>query len=103
MLNEVLMLLLNVIYQTKQGQRETFLSAIEALGIPEASRAEKGCLAYDYYYPVQGENTIFLNEIWENADCQAAHTRAAHFAKLQELKKEYVESVTLMKYNAERL
>lgn len=97
------MLILNITYYIKEGKRDAFMSAIKELGIYEASISEKGCAAYDYYYPTTGSNTVFLNEIWEDEDCQLAHTRTGHFATLQELKKEYVQSVNINKYNAKRL
>lgn len=97
------MFLLHVTYRTKTGQRDRFLSEIKSLGIPEAFRSEKGCLAYDYYYPEHGGDEIFLNEIWEDEDSLTAHTQTELFAKLQELKNRYVSAVRIDKYNAQRL
>lgn len=97
------MIILNITYHVKAGKRDAFLSAIEALNIPALTNAEKGCLAYDYYYPIHNTDDLFLNEIWEDEDCLKAHTLTEHFFKLQELKSTLVDTVTITKYRAEAL
>ena len=48
------MLLINVIYTMKPGQREVFLKEVQAQGILEAVRREDGCMQYAYYLPAGG-------------------------------------------------
>ena len=92
------MLILHITYKIKVGQRDRFMSEIKLLGIPKASKGEKGCLAYDYYHPESGEDEIFLKDIWEDEDCLTAHTQTAHFARLKDLKDQYVSTVRIDKY-----
>ena len=51
------MLLINVIYTMKPGQREAFLKEVQAQGILEAVRREDGCMQYTYYLPVEEDDT----------------------------------------------
>ncbi len=86
-----------VTYTAKPGQRETFLRALAARGIPEAVRAEAGCLQYDYYLSIENEDEILLLERWTSAEAQQTHLRQPHMAQARELKELYVETTALRK------
>jgi len=91
-------LLVNVRYTVKPGKRDEFLKKAEQQGIIAASRAEPGNRGYEYFKPVDSENTLFLMEVWANSEAQAAHAQTGHYQRLQLLKKEYVTDVTIEKY-----
>ena len=91
-------LLVNVRYTVKPGKRDEFLQKAEQQGIIAASRAEPGNCGYEYFKPVDSENTLFLMELWASGEAQAAHSRTEHYQRLQLLKKEYVTDVTIEKY-----
>lgn len=91
-------LLVNVRYTVKPGKREEFLRKAEQQGIIAASRAEPGNCGYEYFKPVDSENTLFLMELWASGEAQAAHGRTAHYHRLQLLKQEYVTDVKIEKY-----
>lgn len=97
------MIILNVIYRIKQGKRDAFMSAIADLCVQEASLAEHGCLAYDYYFAANDANIVFLNEKWQDEASLLAHTRTSHFIKLGELKTEFVQSVNIAKYEGKEI
>lgn len=97
------MVILNVTYHIKQGKRDAFMDAIRALGVQEASKNEDGCLAYDYYYAADEVDIVFLNEIWQDEASLLAHTKAPHFGKLGGLKAEFVQSVSIAKFAANKL
>ena len=92
------MIVLNVTYRCKPGRRDAFLERIKAEGIDAASRAEPGNLKYDYYLPADGGNQLFLLEKWQDADAVAAHGKMPHFARLGQLKPEYVEDTVIEKF-----
>lgn len=97
------MIILNVTYHIKQGKRGAFMDAIKALGVQEASKNENGCLIYDYYYAADDENIVFLNEMWQDEASLLAHTSAPHFGRLAELKADFVQSVSITKFAADKL
>ncbi len=92
------MLILHVEYEVKPGEQENFVAAIAAAGIDAASRAEAGCVRYDYFYGAQSADTVLLVEIWDSAEAQAAHTNTAHFQKLAAIKEQYVLRTTVQRY-----
>jgi quinol monooxygenase YgiN len=94
------MIVLNVTYKCRPGQRREFLERIAAEGIDTASRAEAGNIRYDYYLPVNGEDELFLLEKWRDAEALAAHGTQPHFEKLKALKSEYVADTTIDRFES---
>ena len=92
------MIVLNVTYRCKPGAREEFLEMIMTNGIDVASRAEPGNIKYDYYMPVEAEDEMLLLEKWADADALALHSKQPHFAKLGELKKQYVTDTVIERF-----
>ena len=92
------MIVLNVTYRCKPGAREEFLEMIMTNGIDVASRAEPGNIKYDYYMPVEAEDEMLLLEKWADADALALHAKQPHFAKLGELKQEYVIDTVIERF-----
>ena len=95
---EGIMFVLNVIFNCKPGKREEFLKLIKAYGIDAASREEDGCYRYDFFMSAEDPDDLFLLEFWRDADAQKVHTTAPHFAKLGELKKDYVTGQEVRRY-----
>ena len=95
------MIILHVTYTTKPGEAENFITAIEAAGIDKATRAEQGCLQYDYFYAAQINDQVLLVERWADEDALKAHTCAPHFKQLGEMKGQYVLETNMKKFVAE--
>ena len=89
------MIVLNVKYTTRPGMRQAFYDILKKEGIGEASRAEDGCILYDYAFDPDDPDLLRLFEVWEDAEKQIIHTSTPHFSRLGELKAEYVENVSL--------
>ena len=83
------MFVLLVRYKCKQGCRDRYYEAINENHIDEMSRAEEGCIRYEYSFGV--------------AEAIEVHKNSVHFAKLGELKAEYVENTEFMKFSAEQV
>ena len=92
------MIVLNVTYKCNPDMREEFLEMIYTEGIDEASRAEDGNIKYDYYTPVDSNDDLLLVEKWRDSDALAAHGRQPHFARLAELKAEFVIETVIEKF-----
>jgi quinol monooxygenase YgiN len=46
---------------------------------------------------------LLLTEVWRDAEAIEVHKNSVHFAKLGELKAEYVENTEFMKFSAEQV
>jgi len=92
------MIVLNVTYKCKPGMRGEFLQNISVEGIDFASRREEGNIKYDYYLAAADEDELVLIEKWKDAEAIAVHGGQAHYARLGELKKEFVEKTDIERF-----
>ena len=96
------MFIVLVRYKCKPGSRDDYYKAILDNKIDEMSRLEEGCIRYEYSFGVK-EDELILTEIWRDGAAIDYHRNSGHFAKLGELKIQYVESTEFEKYCAEQI
>lgn len=96
------MFVLLVKYKCKPGCRDKYYEAIRANHIDESSLAEDGCIRYEYSFGID-EDVLLLTEVWRDAEAIEYHKNSAHFARLGELKAEFVENTEFMKFSAEQV
>ena len=94
------MIVLNVTYKCKPELRDEFLEMIMSEGIDVACRAEDGNIKYDYYIPTDGSDDLLLVEKWRDAEALAVHGRQPHFARIGELKSNYVDETIIEKFES---
>ncbi len=90
------MLLIQVTYTMRPGQREAFVRKIRESGILDAIRGEEGCLGYSYYLPEEEDGTLLLVEKWTGAQAQKAHLETPHMKQMAAFKPEYVADTKLI-------
>lgn len=90
------MLLIQVTYTMRPGQREAFVRKIRESGILDAIRGEDGCLGYSYYLPEEEDGTLLLVEKWTGAPAQKAHLETPHMKQMAAFKPEYVADTKLI-------
>lgn len=90
------MLLIQVTYTMRSGQREAFVRRIRETGILDAIRGEEGCLGYSYYLPEEEDGTLLLVEKWTDAQAQKAHLETPHMKQMAAFKPEYVADTKLI-------
>lgn len=90
------MLLIQVTYTMRPGQRDAFVRRIRESGILDAIRGEEGCLGYSYYLPEEEDGTLLLIEKWTDAQAQKAHLETPHMKQMAAFKPEYVADTKLI-------
>ena len=90
------MLLIQVTYTMRPGQRDAFVRKIRETGILDAIRGEEGCLGYSYYLPEEEDGTLLLVEKWTGAPAQKAHLETPHMKQMAAFKPEYVADTKLI-------
>lgn len=90
------MLLIQVTYTMRPGQRDAFVRKIRESGILDAIRGEEGCLGYSYYLPEEEDGTLLLVEKWTDAQAQKAHLETPHMKQMAAFKPEYVADTKLI-------
>ena len=96
------MFIVLVRYKCKQGSRDSYYKAIKDNKIDQMSRSEEGCIRYEYSFGITDDELI-LTEIWSDEEAIEFHKNSEHFAKLGELKAQYVENTEFEKYCGERI
>ena len=83
-------LTLYVKYLCRPGVCQAFVEELEKSGVADKVRAEEGCLRYQYYYPANESDAVFLLEQWESAAHQEIHMTQPHMEVLRAIKHKYV-------------
>ena len=77
----------------------------EALAIIEDSRAEEGCLNYDFHQAIDDGTVFIWHETWENKAAIEAHSKSKHLAAFSERIKDLIDEplqITLTKMVGEK-
>ena len=90
------MLLIQVTYTMRPGQRDAFVRKIRESGILDAIRGEEGCLGYSYYLPEEEDGTLLLIVKWTDAPAQKTHLETPHMKQMAAFKPEYVADTKLI-------
>jgi quinol monooxygenase YgiN len=96
------MIIVNVTYKIKPGERDAFLAACNEIKLLENTNKENGNIKYAYYFPIDDEDAVFCAELWDNADAFKAHRSTDHVVKFQDVKKKYVTDAVLNLFEGEQ-
>ena len=92
-------IVVNVIYQAKPGMRERFVEEVTRHGFLSETRAEAGCLRYEYFAALDDPDRLFLLEHWADQAAVERHRGTKHMAQLQELKRFYVAECVIQRFD----
>ena len=79
----------NLRYTGKNGSARAFAEEMEASGIADRIRAEKGNLRYEYYLPLGVSETVLLIDSWENQEAIDLHHASPMMEELARLREKY--------------
>ena len=79
----------NLYYTGKNGSAKAFAGEMEESGIAGRIRAEKGNLRYDYFVPVNDEETVLLIDSWESQEALDLHHSSPMMKELAALREKY--------------
>ena len=88
----------NIYYKSENGNARKFAEEMIKSGIVDEIRSKKGNLRYDYFIPLNDNNTILLIDSWENQEALDNHHNSETMKKIVELKNKYDLHMTVEKY-----
>ena len=88
----------NIYYKSESGNARKFSEEMISSGIVDEIRLKKGNLRYDYFIPLDDDNTILLIDSWENQEALDAHHNSDTMKKIAELRNKYNLHMTVEKY-----
>lgn len=80
---------INIYYTGESGNAGKFVHEMISSGIVDDIRAEEGNLRYDYFFPVDDNETILLIDSWENQEYLDRHHETEMMKKIIHLREKY--------------
>ena len=87
-----------VTYKCRPGMRGAFLEALKSEELGKKCEQEQGNIRYAYACADADEDVLYLLEQWESAEALKAHFAQPHFARIGQVKDEFVLDTVLEKY-----
>ena len=79
----------NIYYSGVNGNAKKFAEELVANGIVSDIRAEEGNLKYEYFFPMEDQETVLLIDSWKNQHSIDVHHASPMMAKITELREKY--------------
>ena len=83
------MITIHIYYTGANGSARKFIQEMIASGIVNDIRKEKGNLRYDYYFPIDDEETVLLIDSWADQDALDKHHELPLMKKIAALREKY--------------
>lgn len=92
-------IVINIYYTGKYGNARKFAEDMINKGIVDKIRAEEGNEKYEYFYPVDDEETVLLIDRWKNQEALDFHHKSEMMQEISELRKKYRLQMRVEKFS----
>lgn len=82
-------LTVNIYYTGKNGNARKFAQEMISSGTVDAIKNEKGNIKYDYFFPIDDDETVLLIDSWESQEAIDIHHNTPMMKKIFELREKY--------------
>ncbi len=89
---------INIYYTGSNGSAKKFAEEMVSSGIVDEIRSKKGNLRYEYFIPLNDNETILLIDSWENQESLDEHHKSETMKKIMELRNKYDLHMKVEKY-----
>ena len=80
---------INIYYSGTNGNARKFAEEMLSSGIVDEVRAQEGNLKYEYFFPMNDDETILLIDSWENQQALDIHHKSPMMQKIIDLREKY--------------
>lgn len=94
---------INIYYTGKNGNARRFAGEMISSGIVDKIRREEGNLRYDYFIPMDDEESILLIDSWENQNSIDLHHKSSMMGQIIELREKYDLHMKVERYTSDKL
>lgn len=88
----------NIYYSGENGTAKKFAEEMLSSGIVDLIRAEDGNEKYEYFYPVNDDNTVLLIDRWKDQSAIDAHHKSEMMSRIAELRTKYHLKMRVERY-----
>lgn len=92
---------INIYYTGSNGSAKQFAEEMINSGIVDEIRGKKGNLRYEYFKPLNENETILLIDSWENQEALDEHHKSETMNKIMELRNKYDLHMKVERYSLE--
>jgi quinol monooxygenase YgiN len=89
---------INIYYTGETGNARKFAEEMIASGVVNDIRAESGNLRYDYFFPMNDQETVLLIDSWENQRAIDIHHASPMMEQITKLREKYNLSMKVERY-----
>lgn len=88
----------NIYYTGTNGNARKFAEEMISTGIVNEIRAEEGNLKYEYFFPMNDNETVLLIDSWENQSALDTHHKSTMMSEIISLREKYNLSMKVERY-----
>ena len=89
---------INIYYKGKNGSARKFANEMISSGIVKEIRSKEGNLRYEYFMPIEDEETVLLIDSWKDQESLDKHHQSETMNKIMELRNKYDLHMKVEKY-----
>ena len=89
---------INIYYKGENGNAKKFAREMVSSGIVDRVRAEVGNLKYEYFFPMDDNETVLLIDRWKNEEALDIHHKSEMMRKIADLRNKYHLSMKVEKF-----
>ncbi len=91
-------LIVNIYYTGKNGSARKFAEEMMSSGIVDRVRSEEGNERYEYFFPMEDEETVMLIDKWKNQEALDLHHKSDMMKQIANLREKYSLSMKVEKF-----
>lgn len=89
---------INIYYTGKNGNAKRFAEEMISSGIVNDIRAENGNIKYEYFFPIEDNETILLIDSWKDQESLDVHHDSPMMKKIIQLREKYDLNMKVERY-----
>ncbi len=91
-------LIINIYYTGENGSARKFINEMISSGIVDKIRKEEGNLRYEYFFPVDDNETVLLIDKWKNEEALDIHHKSEMMKEIAKLREKYGLKMRVERY-----
>lgn len=91
-------LIINIYYKGKNGSAKKFVNEMISSGLVDKIRAEDGNMRYEYFFPLEDEETVLLIDKWKNQEALDIHHKSEMMKEIAVLRDKYNLSMKVERF-----
>lgn len=91
----------NLYYTGQNGNARKFAQEMVSSGTVQKIREEEGNLKYEYFFPMEDDETVLLIDSWENQESIDEHHKSPMMQSIMTLREKYDLHMKIERYKSD--